>query len=71
MSRTKKRKLLQDTDDVRKFERLDAIKHKFAAYPPFWYYFGNTATNGKLCYIFFYIRRYGFLLSGYNTLYSS
>lgn len=37
--------ILQDTDDVRKFERLDAIKHKFAAYPPFWYYFGNTANT--------------------------
>ena len=37
--------ILQDTDDVRKYERLDAIKHKFAAYPPFWYYFGNTANT--------------------------
>ena len=37
--------ILMDTDEVRKFERLDSIKHKFAAYPPFWYYFGNTANS--------------------------
>nr|DAG19038.1 MAG TPA: hypothetical protein [Caudoviricetes sp.] len=37
--------ILMDADEVRKFERLDSIKHKFAAYPPFWYYFGNTANS--------------------------
>lgn len=37
--------ILIDHDEVRKFERLDSIKHKFAAYPPFWYYFGNTANS--------------------------
>ena len=37
--------ILKDPDDIRKFERLDAVKHKFAAYPPFWYYFGNTANT--------------------------
>ena len=37
--------ILMDTDEIRKFERLDSIKHKFAAYPPFWYYFGNTANS--------------------------
>jgi len=37
--------ILMDDDEVRKFERLDSIKHKFAAYPPFWYFFGNTANS--------------------------
>lgn len=37
-------KILMDTDDIRKYERLDSIKEKFAAYPPFWYFFGNTAN---------------------------
>ena len=37
--------ILMDSDEVRKYERLDSIKHKFAAYPPFWYFFGNTANS--------------------------
>lgn len=37
--------ILMDEDEIRKFERLDSIKHKFAAYPPFWYYFGSTANS--------------------------
>lgn len=37
--------ILMDTDEIRKFERLESIKHKFAAYPPFWYYIGNTANS--------------------------
>ena len=37
-------KILMDTDDIRKYERLDSIKEKFAAYPPFWYFFGNAAN---------------------------
>ncbi len=37
--------ILKDSDEIRKFERLEAVKHKFAAYPPFWYYFGNTANT--------------------------
>lgn len=36
--------ILMDNDLVRKFERLDAISDDFVAYPPFWYYFGNTAN---------------------------
>lgn len=40
--------ILMDSDEIRKFERLDSIKHKFAAYPPFWYYFGNTANSISL-----------------------
>ncbi len=35
--------ILIDTDTERKYERLDAIKDAFDAYPPFWYNFGNTA----------------------------
>ncbi len=40
--------ILTDDDEVRKFERLESIKHKFAAYPPFWYFFGNTANSISL-----------------------
>ena len=29
---------------LRKYERLDAIKEKFSAYPPFWYFIGNAAN---------------------------
>ncbi|MBR2256228.1 MAG: hypothetical protein IJ899_02600 [Blautia sp.] len=36
--------ILMDEDIVRKYERLDAMREHFAAYPPFWYYFGNTAN---------------------------
>jgi hypothetical protein len=36
--------ILMDPDDYRRFERLDAIKNNFQAYPPFWYYLGNTAS---------------------------
>ncbi|MCH4890669.1 hypothetical protein EZV73_24015 [Acidaminobacter sp. JC074] len=36
--------ILLDDDDLRKYERLDVIKERFVAYPPFWYYFGNTAN---------------------------
>lgn len=34
--------ILEDRDPVRRFERLDAIKDKFQAYAPFWYFLGNT-----------------------------
>lgn len=37
--------ILMDVDEIRKFERLDFIKHKFIAYPAFWYYFGSTANS--------------------------
>ena len=37
--------ILMYPDEIRKYERLDSIKQKFAAYPPFWYYFGNTANR--------------------------
>ena len=36
--------ILMDTDEVRKYERLESMKEHFAAYPPFWYYIGSTAN---------------------------
>lgn len=38
-------KILMDNDEIRKHERLYSIKDKFKAYPPFWYYIGNTAKR--------------------------
>lgn len=37
--------ILMDPDHVRRYERLDTIKESFVAYPPFWYFFGNTANT--------------------------
>lgn len=37
-------RILMDADDLRRYERLDYISDKFAAYPPFWYYLGNAAN---------------------------
>lgn len=37
--------ILLDTDNYRKFARLEAIKDKFYAYPPFWYHFAHTALT--------------------------
>lgn len=36
--------ILDDSDVIRKYERLDFIKDNFSAYPPFWYFFGSTAN---------------------------
>lgn len=36
--------ILNDADEIRKYERLDFIKDNFSAYPPFWYFFGSTAN---------------------------
>ena len=36
--------ILMDQDEIRKYERLEAIKEKFTAYPPFWYFIGNAAN---------------------------
>ena len=36
-------KILMDPIPLRRFERLDAIKHCFNAYPPFWYNHGDAA----------------------------
>lgn len=38
-------KILMDFDDMRKYERLEAIQKCFIAYPPFWYYFGHAANT--------------------------
>ncbi len=37
--------ILMDTDIYRRFERLNTIKKYFIAYPPFWYFLGNTANE--------------------------
>ncbi len=36
--------ILMDANDVRKYERLEAIQENFEAYLPFWYNFGHTAA---------------------------
>ena len=37
--------ILMDDNSLRKYDRLDSIKGNFTAYPPFWYYLGNTANE--------------------------
>ena len=37
--------ILMDDNSLRKYDRLDSIKANFTAYPPFWYYLGNTANE--------------------------
>lgn len=36
--------ILMDTDEYRKYARLEAVADKFEAYPPFWYFYGHTAN---------------------------
>ena len=36
--------ILMDPDPLRQFERLDSIKERFEAYPPFWYFIGHAAN---------------------------
>lgn len=36
--------ILMDNDLIRRYGRLNTIKDYFIAYPPFWYYFGNSAN---------------------------
>lgn len=36
--------ILMDPDFLRQYERLDSIKEKFEAYPPFWYFIGHAAN---------------------------
>lgn len=38
-------KILLDTDDMRRYERLLYIENKFEAYPPYWYYLGSAANS--------------------------
>lgn len=37
--------ILMERDVLRKYDRLDAIKNCFVAYPPFWYYYGHAANE--------------------------
>lgn len=47
--------ILTDRDPYRRFNRLEYIKDKFSAYPPFWYYLGSSALqfayteSGDIC----------------------
>lgn len=36
--------ILMDTDELRKYARMEAIQNKFEAYPQFWYQMGHTAA---------------------------
>lgn len=36
--------ILRDTDEYRKYARMEAVANKFVAYPPFWYFYGHTAN---------------------------
>ncbi|MBR5800845.1 MAG: hypothetical protein IKY23_12385 [Lachnospiraceae bacterium] len=36
--------ILMDTDNDRRYARMEAISKCFGAYPPFWYQFGHTAN---------------------------
>ena len=38
-------RILMDTDEMRRFERLKYIEHSFCAYPPFWYFLGHAANE--------------------------
>ncbi len=40
-------KILLDTDDLRRYERLDYIKNSFEAYTPFLYHLGNAAYKAS------------------------
>lgn len=36
--------ILRDSDEYRKYARLESVSDKFHAYPPFWYFYGHTAN---------------------------
>jgi hypothetical protein len=40
--------ILLDNDPLRRYEKLDAISGTFHAFPPYWYYKGNTAREISL-----------------------
>lgn len=40
---TQYNEILMDVDEIRKYERLMAVKDKFEAYLPFWYFAGHSA----------------------------
>ncbi len=37
--------ILMDVNSLRRFDRFEAVKDNFYAYPPFWYQFGSTANE--------------------------
>ena len=37
--------ILMDQNPLRRFDRFEAVKDSFSAYPPFWYQFGSTANE--------------------------
>lgn len=41
---TQYNKILMDSDDYRRYERLEAVSKNFVAYPSFWYHFGHAAN---------------------------
>ena len=66
---------LKDTEPHRKMRQLERIKDKFEAYPPFWYYYGQTAQdltqNQKALQAY---KKYGSINSGFfreDNYYSS
>lgn len=36
---------LMENNPVKRYNKLDSMKHNFAAYPAFWYHIGSTANN--------------------------
>ena len=48
---TQYNEILMDPDDFRRYERLDSIKDKFIAYPPFWYFFFEKIISCAMYYI--------------------
>ncbi len=40
---TQYNEILMDPDEIRKYERLSAVKDNFEAYLPFWYFMGHSA----------------------------
>ncbi len=72
--------ILDDPDDYRRYERLETISGAFEAYPPFWFFFGDTAAriaidfteNLELASKFKYMAMQHFEkfigMSGYNLL---
>ena len=42
---TQYNRILMDSDDLRRYERLSYIRGNFEAYPPFWYYLGSAANS--------------------------
>ena len=36
--------ILNDSNELRKYARMEAVANKFIAYPPFWYFYGHIAN---------------------------